>query len=113
MLPKTHPLAALAENLPGILDDKKWLATIVAAGQPLRRQDIPALLRAVFNDLSAGAVQQGLSGIALAFRCHPERALDELRRQGLFRCSKYRFRTGHVGRVITTLLAQADRLSLP
>src|SRR5207248_1331639 len=105
-------LGGMAENLPGLLDNRRWVANVMAAAQALRRQDVPELLRTVYDDISAGAVQQGLSAIALAFRCHPERTLDEIRRQGLFRGSKYRFQTAHVGRVIAALLAQADRLSL-
>jgi len=112
MLLKNHPLAAVVEALPGLFDPRTWLPTVLAADGVLRRQDVGALVRLAADAIGAGARQEAVSWISLGFRCHPDRSLDEIRRQGIFRCSKYRFRSGQLRPVVSTLLAHAKALSL-
>jgi hypothetical protein len=78
----------------------------------LRRQDVGALVRSAADAIGIGARQEAVSWIALGLRCHPDRIVDEIRRQGMFRCSKYRFRSGQLRPVVSTLLAHAKALSL-
>jgi len=78
----------------------------------LRRQDVGGLVRSAADAIGAGTRQEAVSWIALGLRCHPDRLVDEIRRQGIFRCSKYRFHTGQLRPVVSTLLAHAKALSL-
>ena len=112
MLLKDHPLGAVVEALPGLFDPRTWLPTILAAHGMLRRQDVGALVRSAADAIGAGARQEAVSWIALGLRCHADRILDEIRRQGIFRCSKYRFRSRQLRPVVSTLLTNARALSL-
>jgi hypothetical protein len=112
MLQRDHRLAGLVEALPGLFDPRTWLPTILAAGGVLRRQHVRVLVRCAADAIGAGACQEAVSLIALGLRCHPDRLVDETRRQGIFRCSKYRFHTGQLRPVVSTLLARAEALSL-
>ena len=78
----------------------------------LRRQDVRALVRSAAAAINAGAHQEAVSLIALGLHCHPDRIVDEIRRQGLFRCSKYRFHSGRLRQLVTTLITHAKALSL-
>ena len=109
---KDHPPAALVQALPELFDPRTWLPTVLAAGGMLRRQDVGGLVRSAADAIGAGTRQEAVSWIALGLRCHPDRLVDEIRRQGIFRCSKYRFHTGQLRPVVSTLLAHAKALSL-
>jgi len=109
---KDHPRAALVQALPELFDPRTWLPTVLAAGGMLRRQDVGGLVRSAADAIGAGTRQEAVSWIALGLRCHPDRLVDEIRRQGIFRCSKYRFHTGQLRPVVSTLLAHAKALSL-
>ena len=62
--------------------------------------------------INEGQCQKAINWIALGLYCYPQRTADEVRRRGVFRSSKYGFRTGCLRRVIAGLLAEANALSL-
>ena len=96
MRSKDHLPAALLEALPGLFDPRTWLSTILAADEALERHDVRGLVRSASAAIEAGARQEAISLIAPGLRCHPDRLVDQIRRQGIFRCSKYRFRSGQL-----------------
>jgi hypothetical protein len=105
-------LAAILEKLPGLLQRRTWLATVMDAERVLGRADIRTVVAAAHDLLKAGERQGAISWLALGLRWQPERTLDEIRRDGTFRCSKYKFQSGHLRNVAEALLSRADDLSL-
>ncbi|WP_342240853.1 hypothetical protein [Inquilinus sp. OTU3971] len=112
MAPRENRLAAILQRLPGLLDRKAWLATALGAQGVLHRGDVADVVNAAHEALKVGARQDATSWIALGLRWHPDRTLDEIRRRGTFRCSKYKFQTKELRPVADALISHAIDLSL-
>jgi hypothetical protein len=110
-------LKALSDAIPDLPLVGDWLAQVLESDRVtlqhhLQRKNVSTLADFAFEAINGGQCKEAVSWIALGLYCHPERMADEVRRRGVFRCSKYRFRTGYLRPVIAGLLAEANRLSI-
>ncbi len=100
-------LALTCDWLPLLL--KSYRATLE---ERVQRNDVPLLADFASQAINEGQHQVAVNWTALGLYCYPQRTADEIRRRGVFRCSKYGYRAGCLRRVVAELLGQANALSL-
>ena len=110
-------LKAISDAIPYLSETCDWLPLVLESDraslqQRLRRKDVLLLADLASQAINEGQCQKAVNWIALGLYCYPKRMADEVRRRGVFRCSKYGFRTGCLRRVVARLLAEANALSL-
>src|SRR5258708_20450508 len=102
-------LKALSDAMSDLSLGSDWLSLILKSDratlqQHLQRKDVAVLADCAAQAINEGQCQTAVSWIALGLYCYPERMADEVRRRGVFRCSKYRFRSGYLRPLIAYLL---------
>lgn len=104
--------------IPGLPSDSDWVPHI-AASNPLHLKASLARRRvSTLVDLSFAAIRrkselESVNWIALSMFCYPDRTVDEIRRRGIFRSSKYRFHDACLKQVVDRLIDQCPALSTP
>ena len=98
-------------------DTTAWLSLIPSLDQAtlesrIPRKNVPQLVKGASDAINNLQHQEAVNHIALGLYLYPKRMTDEIRRSGLFRSSKYKFRPGYFRPVLSGVLAKKTTLKL-
>ena len=79
----------------------------------IHRKDISEVTEFAVQAIDSTNAEEAINWIALALCCYPDRAVDEIRRRGVLRCSKYGFHNPCLKHVVGGLSAIAGKKQLP
>jgi hypothetical protein len=116
MMP-THDLEPLIASIPGLADARDWLSRMPGCDRSylqrvLARKDVPSAVDIASEAIRGRDFGKAANWLALALWCHQNRSIDELRRRGLFRSSKYEFDLTYLTPILHSLLCHASSLQL-
>ena len=113
----TETTCPLTHLIPELVNARNWLPVILALDKATLRSKVPRRFVPQLVKRASAAIadldhQAAVNYLSLGLYLHPLRMLDEMRRAGLFRGSKYDFRITCLRRVLTGLLTNAESLEL-
>ena len=113
----TETTCPLTHLIPELANARNWLPVILTLDKSTLRSKVPRRFVPQLEKRASAAIadlehQAAVNYLSLGLHLHPLRMLDEVRRAGLFRGSKYDFRVTCLRRVLTALLTNAESLEL-
>ena len=108
---------AIVKAIPDIAGVANWIPIILDHNQAelksvVPRNWVPQVVEKAAEAIGSSQTQEAENLISVGLHLYPKRMLDEIRRSGLFRSSKYKFRANCLRRVANKIITQNTALNL-